>query len=92
MRALLRSENREKRHSEVQSNTRDLMDLYGVSRSLAMGTTVVLTTLCLRAGKVIADGLIPEASAERLCLTMMLQGSRDLVSRGSTPSPERAVP
>ncbi len=92
VRALLRSENREKRHSEVQSNTRDLMDLYGVSRSLAMGTTVVLTTLCLRAGKVIADGLIPEASAERLCLTMMLQGSRDLVSRGSTPSPERAVP
>lgn len=92
VRAMLRTENREKRHSEVQSNTRDLMDLYGVSRSLAMGTTVVLTTLCLRAGKVIADGLIPEAAAERLCLTMMLQGSRDLVSRGSIPSPARAAP
>jgi AcrR family transcriptional regulator len=92
VRALLRAENREKRRTEVQSHTRDLMDLYDIPRSLALGTTAVLTTLCLRAGKVIADGLISEAAAERLCLTLMLQGSRDLVSRGSTPSRERAAP
>jgi AcrR family transcriptional regulator len=92
VRALLRAENREKRRTEVQSHTRDLMDLYDIPRSLALGTTAVLTTLCLRAGKVIADGLISEAAAERLCLTLMLQGSRDLVSRESTPSRERAAP
>jgi AcrR family transcriptional regulator len=92
VRAVLRAENREKRNTEVQSHSRNLMDLYGISRPLALGTTVVLTTLCLRAGKVIADGKISEEAAERLCLTLMLQGSRDLVSRGSTPSPARAAP
>ncbi len=92
VRALLRAENREKRHSEVQLHTRDLMDLYGIPRPLALGTTVVLTTLCLRAGKVIADGRISEEAAERLCLTLMLQGSRDLVSRGSPPVRGRATP
>ncbi len=92
VRAVLRAENREKRRTEVQSNTRDLMDLYGISRSLAMGTTVVLTTLCLRAGKVIADGKISEEAAERICLRLMLQGSRDLVSRELAPSRARAAP
>lgn len=83
VRALLRAENRQKRHTEVRSHAQNLVGLYGISRSLALGTTVVLTTLCLRAGKVIADGKISEAAAERLCLTLVLQGSRDLVSRGS---------
>ncbi|HMN47148.1 MAG TPA: TetR/AcrR family transcriptional regulator [Povalibacter sp.] len=92
VRAMLRAENREKRDTEVQSHASDLMELYGIPRSLALGTTVVLTTLCLRAGKVIADGKISEEAAERLCLTLMLQGSRDLVSRGSTPSRARAAP
>jgi AcrR family transcriptional regulator len=83
VRALLRAENRQKRHTEVRSHAQNLVGLYGISKSLALGTTVVLTTLCLRAGKVIADGKISEAAAERLCLTLVLQGSRDLVSRGS---------
>lgn len=83
VRALLRAENRQKQHTEVRSHAQNLVGLYGISKSLALGTTVVLTTLCLRAGKVIADGKISEAAAERLCLTLVLQGSRDLVSRGS---------
>lgn len=92
VRALLRAENREKRHTEVASHAQGLVNLYGISRSLALGTTVVLTTLCLRAGKVIADGKISEEAAERLCLAMVLQGSRDLVSRGSPPSRASAAP
>lgn len=92
VRALLREENREKQHTEVQLHAQNLVDLYGIPKPLALGTTVVLTTLCLRAGKVIADGRIPEATAERLCLALVLQGSRDLVSRGSAPRPARAVP
>jgi AcrR family transcriptional regulator len=83
VRALLRAENRQKQHTEVRSHAQNLVGLYGISKSLALGTTVVLTTLCLRAGKVIADGKISEEAAERLCLTLVLQGSRDLVSRGS---------
>jgi AcrR family transcriptional regulator len=83
VRALLRAENRAKQHTEVQVHAQNLVKLYGISKSLALGTTVVLTTLCLRAGKIIADGRIPEATAERLCLALVLQGSRDLVSQGS---------
>lgn len=81
VRALLRAENREKRHTEVRSHAQNLVSLYGISRGIALGTTVVLTTLCLRAGKIIADGRISEATAERLCLTLVVQGSRDMVSR-----------
>ena len=92
VRALLRAENRAKQHTEVKSHADNLVDLYGISKSLALGTTVVLTTLCLRAGKIIADGRISEATAERLCLALVLQGSRDLVSRGSVPAPDLAVP
>jgi AcrR family transcriptional regulator len=91
VRALLRAENREKQHTEVQAHAANLVNLYGISKSFALGTTVVLTTLCLRAGKVIADGKIPEATAERLCLAMVLQGSRDLVSRGSAQPPAPAA-
>lgn len=82
VRALLRAENRAKQHTEVQVHSQNLVNLYGISKPLALGTTVVLTTLCLRAGKIIADGRIPEATAEKLCLALVLQGSRDLVSRG----------
>ena len=81
VRALLRAEHRKEYNNDVRSHAQGLVDLYGIPRALALGTTVVLTTLCLRAGKVIADKRISLAAAERLCLTMVLQGSRDLVSR-----------
>jgi hypothetical protein len=92
VRALLRAENRAKQHTEVQAHAQSLVNLYGISKSLALGTTVVLTTMCLRAGKVIADGRIPESTAERLCLALVLQGSRDLVSREPAPPPAPATP
>ncbi len=92
VRSVLRGENRARRSSEVRSHAQHLVELYGVSKSLALGTTVVLTTLCLRAGKIIADGRIPAEVAERLCLKLVLQGSRDVVSRGRTPAPAHAAP
>jgi AcrR family transcriptional regulator len=92
VRSLLRAENRARRSSEVRSHAENLVDLYGVSKAIALGTTVVLTTLCLRAGKIIADGRIPAEVAERLCLKLVLQGSRDVVSRGHAPVPVRAAP
>lgn len=82
VRALLRAERRKEQHDSFHTHAQQLVDLYGIPRALALGTTVVLTTLCLRAGKIIADGRISVDAAERLCLAMMVQGSRDLVSRG----------
>lgn len=92
VRSLLRVENRAQRRSDVRSHADNLVELYGVSKAVALGTTAVLTTLCLRAGKIIADGRISAAAAEALCLKLVLQGSRDVVSRGRTPAPGRAVP
>lgn len=86
VRALLRSERRKEQDDSLLAHAEELVSLYGIPKSLALGTTVVLTTLCLRAGKIVADGRIPVESAERLCLSMMLQGSRDLVSRERAPS------
>jgi len=91
VRASLRTEHRTEYNNNVRSHAQGLVDLYGISRSLALGTTVVLTTLCLRAGKVIADGRISLEAAERLCLSMVLQGSRDLVSGRTTRDPANAA-
>jgi AcrR family transcriptional regulator len=85
VRALLREEHRKEYNNDVRSHAQGLVELYGIPRALALGTTVVLTTLCLRAGKVIADGKISTAEAERLCLSMMIQGSRDLVGGNRNP-------
>lgn len=81
VRALLRDERRKEQHDNFHAHAQQLVDLYGIPRALALGTTVVLTTVCLRAGKIIADGRISVEAAERLCLSMLVQGSRDLVSR-----------
>jgi AcrR family transcriptional regulator len=82
VRALLRAEHRREQQDNVRAHAQRLADLYGIPKGLALGTTVVLTTLCLRAGKIIADGRISVDAAERLCLSMVVQGSRDLVGRG----------
>ena len=88
VRSLLREEHRQTYANSTRSHARGLVDLYGISNALALGVTVVLSALCLRAGKIIADGRISSAAAERLCLAMVLQGSRDLVNRGSARSAE----
>lgn len=82
VRALLRAGHRKEQDNSMRAHARGLAELYGVPTALALGTTVVLTTLCLRAGKIIADGRITVEAAERLCLSMVVQGSRDLVSQG----------
>ncbi len=86
VRALLRSERREEQDNSFHAHAEELVSLYGIPKPLALGTTVVLTTMCLRAGKIVADGRIPVETAERLCLSMMLQGSRDILSRERSPS------
>jgi len=82
VRAMLRKEHRQQTTNDVRSHAQGLVELYGVSRDLALGTTVVLTTLCLRAGKLIADHRINLETGEKLCLSMVVQGSRNLISAG----------
>jgi AcrR family transcriptional regulator len=81
VRAVLRNDRRKEQHNNLHAHAEELVELYQIPKELALSTTVVLTTMCLRAGKIVADGRIPVETAERLCLAMVLQGSRDLVSR-----------
>jgi len=79
VRAGLRRESRQQQATETRAHAKGLAELYGIPRSVAFGCTAVLTTLCLRAGKLIADKRISLPAAERLCLAMVVQGSRDVV-------------
>jgi AcrR family transcriptional regulator len=79
VRAGLRSERRKEQATQTREHARDLSALYGIPRAVAFGTTAVLTTLCLRAGKLLADKRVSLPVAERLCLAMVVQGSRDVV-------------
>jgi AcrR family transcriptional regulator len=56
--------------------THRLSDQYGVADDLAYGATVVLTSLCLRAGRLLAERKIPLDMAERLSLAMVTAGNR----------------
>jgi AcrR family transcriptional regulator len=80
VRAMLRREHRKQHSTHLRTHAAGLVESYGVPWQLALGCTAVLTTLCLRAGKVIADGRISPAAAERLCLSMVLNGSRNIVT------------
>jgi len=79
VRAGLRSERRQSQAADTRDHARDLSQLYGIPRAVAFGCTAVLTTLCLRTGKLIADQRCSLSAAERLCLAMVVQGSRDVV-------------
>ncbi len=47
---------------------------------LALACTVVLSRLCVRTGKLIADKKLSLEAAERMCLSMVLRGSRAVLS------------
>lgn len=81
VRAMLRSENRERQGNDLRSHADALVELYGGSRTVALACTVMLTALCLRAGKLIAEKKIPVEAGERLCLAMVVRASRDLFTR-----------
>lgn len=83
VRAMLRAERRERQGNDLRSHVETLLQLYGGSRTVALACTVMLTTLCLRAGKLITERKISVEAGERLCLAMVLQGSRDLFTRDS---------
>ena len=80
VRSMLRAERGERKRSAVRAHAGGLVELFGIPSPVAIGTTTILTALCLRAGKLIADRRISLEAGERLCLAMVVQGSRDIAS------------
>lgn len=85
VRALLRQEHRQRQSTELREHAQGLVDLYGIPLSVALGCTAVLTSVSLRTGKLISDRRISLELGERLCLAIILQGSRDVVSAAESP-------
>jgi AcrR family transcriptional regulator len=61
------------------AHVQHLVDLYGVPREVAVGCTVILSRLCGRAAKIISDKKLSLIAAERMCLAIVLRGSRSVL-------------
>jgi AcrR family transcriptional regulator len=90
VRARLEKERGPERAANAAAHANYLTDHYDVAPSVALACTIVLSRLCVRAGKLIADKKITLDAAERLCLSMVLQGSRAVLG-GETVEGLRGV-
>jgi AcrR family transcriptional regulator len=92
VRAGLREENRKQGNTDRDVHVQHLVDLYDLPWDVAVGCTVILSRLCGRAAKLIADKRVALEPAERMCLAIVLRGSRSVIgayrdsSRGSQGS------
>jgi AcrR family transcriptional regulator len=60
---------------------------YGVAEDMAYGATVVLTAVCLRAGRLLAERKIPLDMAERLSLAIVTAGNRGITRAARETQP-----
>jgi hypothetical protein len=82
----LRPDRQARRSSARQAMADRLNDQYGLPRDLAFGATVILTAVCLRAGRLLAEHKIPLEMAERLSLAIITGGNRRMLkARGAEP-------
>ena len=79
VRTMRRKELRERRKMTLPAHAQALVDLYGIPHAVALGSTAVLTRLTVRTGQLIADRKVSPEFGERLCMAMVLNGSRDIV-------------
>ncbi len=79
VRAGLRPEREERAAAGLQRMKERLSARYGLPENLAYGATAVLTAVCLRAGRMLAEGKITLDMAEQLSLAIVTAGNRALV-------------
>jgi len=79
VRARLREANRKQGNTDRNVHAQHLIDLYGMPREVAVGCTAILSRLCGRAAKLISDRRIALEVAERVCLAIVLRGSRSVI-------------
>ena len=76
VRMALRAERASMARAARQPVLDSMVARYGISEARAMGTNAVLTAICFRAGSLLAAGKVDFATAERLCLPMVIAGAR----------------
>jgi AcrR family transcriptional regulator len=80
VRLAMRADHRARRGDDMNRHADYLVQTFGVSKPVALACTNILTSLSLRAGRLVAAKKIPADLAERLCIAMTEQGSRDTVN------------
>ncbi|HEX5264246.1 MAG TPA: TetR family transcriptional regulator [Phenylobacterium sp.] len=80
VRAGLRAERQAQAGSARRRMTEQLNSRYGVANDTAYGATVILTALCLRAGRLLAEHKVSLELAERLSLAIVTAGNRSLMA------------
>ncbi|MFN3511705.1 MAG: TetR/AcrR family transcriptional regulator [Phenylobacterium sp.] len=81
VRDALREERRQAREWDSQRVAGGLTEAYAMPPEIAYGATRVLTAVTRRAGRLIAEGKIDLAAAERLTLALVTAGNRVLARR-----------
>lgn len=82
VRDALRQERNRTRRTGATRVADDLAETYGVAPALAYGATVILTALTRRAGRLVAERKLPLDAAERLTMTLVTAGNRELARGG----------
>ena len=79
VRLALRQEHHARRKSNVRAVTERLAQHYALPDDFGYGSTAILTAVCLRAGRLLANKKIGLELAERLTLAIVLKANRDLM-------------
>jgi AcrR family transcriptional regulator len=84
VRASLRAEREARARTGLRRMTDRLNARYGVEDDLAFGATAILTAVCLRAGRLLAERKIPLDMAQRLSLAIVTAGNRSITRAART--------
>jgi AcrR family transcriptional regulator len=87
VRAGLRAERQAQTGSARRRMTERLNTRYGVANDTAYGATVILTAVCLRAGRLLAEHKVSLDLAERLSLAIVTAGNRSLAASARAGQP-----
>ena len=79
VREALKQERRQSQQVGREQASANLTENYGVPDDVARAMTTVLTSICLRAGRMVADGRLALPAAERLALAITMTGNRDVL-------------
>lgn len=86
VRAMRRKETSEQRKTNLPAHAQALVDLYGIPKAVAVACTAVLTRVTVRTGQLIADKRLSPEFGERLCVAMVLNGSREIARSNGNDS------
>jgi AcrR family transcriptional regulator len=79
MPAVVEERRRERMRGDLYAHAQWLVDTYGMSRTVAIGGTAIISRMIARVGKIIADGKLSLAEAQALSAIAIVECSRCMI-------------